>query len=155
MKKPWILSVSIVLIAWSTLPFLGKSNIKRYLPASILISLIEGLNVQIARKRKWWIIPRTPRSFFFREFPYNIGPHLVGSMWILKWTYGNFIRYILLNALVDGFFAFPFAGFLEKTKMFKLVRINHFQFFLYIFYKAFLLYGIQSFFENKAKNLIK
>lgn len=33
----------------------------------------------------------------------------------------------------------------------RLVRLNEYQFFLRIFYKAFLLYGFQYLFENKKK----
>jgi hypothetical protein len=55
LKKQWLINVVMILLAWSTIPFLGVSNIKRYLPASILIVILEGLNVQIGKKRKWWV----------------------------------------------------------------------------------------------------
>lgn len=76
-----------------------------------------------------------------RKFPFNIGPFLVDSMWILKWTNGNFKLFILLNAIVDGVFAFILTGVIKKIKLFTLVRLNKFQFFVYFFYKEFLLYG--------------
>jgi hypothetical protein len=90
-----------------------------------------------------------PNSYLFNEFPFNIGPFLVGSMWILKWTYGNFKQFILLNATVNAFFAFMLIKLLEKLKVAKLVRISNFPFFLYFFYKAPLLYGIQYIIEGK------
>ncbi|MGE8206663.1 hypothetical protein ACQKP0_19320 [Heyndrickxia sp. NPDC080065] len=152
MKNQWLLNVGMVLLSWLSLPFLGRRNIKRFLPASILIVLIEGINVQVGKKRKWWVFYNKPNSYFSGEFPFNIGPHLVGSMWILKWTFGNFKRFILLNAIVDAFFTFPLIRFLKKLKVATLVRINNWQFFLYIFYKAFLLYWFQYLFENK-KNM--
>ncbi|MCP3740331.1 hypothetical protein [Rossellomorea sp. BNER] len=147
-KNQWLLSVAMVLLAWLTLPFLGLRNIKRFLPASIMIILIESLNVQIGKKRKWWVFYNKPNSFLSGEFPFNIGPFLIGSMWILKLTYGNFIRYLLLNAFVDATFTFPIIWILKKVKIVTLVRINEIQFFIYIFYKAFLLYGFQYLFES-------
>jgi hypothetical protein len=156
-KKQWLLNVSIVILAWSTLPFLGIRNIKRFLPASILITVIEGINVQIGKKRKWWIFYNKPNSYLSGEFPFNIGPHLVGSMWILKWTYGNFKQFIFLNAIIDAFFSFVVFNILKKLKVAKLLRFNKYQCFLYIFYKAFFLYGFQYLFENKKglKRLVK
>ncbi|MDQ0185293.1 hypothetical protein MKX78_03505 [Cytobacillus sp. FSL R5-0569] len=110
---------------------------------------MEGVNVQVGKKRKWWIFYNKPNSYFSGEFAFNIGPFFVGSMWILKWTYGNFKRFIFLNAIVDGAFAFALDTIGKRIKIFTLVRINKFQFFLYFFYKAFLLYGFQYLFESK------
>lgn len=149
LKKQWLINIAMLLLSWATLPLLGKRNIRRFLPASILIVLIEGLHVQMGKKRKWWAFYNQPRSYLSGEFPFNIGPHLVGSLWILKWTYGNFKRFILLNAVIDALFAFPVLRLLKKIKIATLVKFNEFQFFIYIFFKAFLLYGFQYFLEEK------
>lgn len=146
-----LVNVTMVLLAWLTLPYLGLRNVKKFLPATLLIALIEGINVQIGKRRKWWVFYNKPNSYLFNEFPYNIGPFLVGSMWILKWTYGNFKKFIFLNAIVDGAFTFILAIVLKKLKIFTLVRINKFQLFVYFFYKAFLLYGFQKIIESKRK----
>lgn len=45
-----------------------------------------------------------------------IGPFFVGSMWILKWTYGNLKRFLLLNAIMDAIFSFPTIRLLRKEK---------------------------------------
>jgi hypothetical protein len=123
----------LFLLTWSTLSFLGIRNIKRFLPASFLILLIEFISTLIGKKHNWWIFYNKPKSFLFGEFPYLIGSFLVGSMWILNWTYGNFKQFILLNAIVNAFFASPGARFAKKIKHYKLVRLNEFQFFLYYF----------------------
>jgi hypothetical protein len=150
-KIQGIVNVAMVLLAWLTIPFLRFHNIRRFLPAALIIVLIEGINVQIGKRRKWWIFYNKPKSYLFGEFPFNIGPFLVGSMWILKWTYGNFKQFMLLNATVNAFFAFILVTLMEKLKVAKLVRINNFQLFLYFFYKAPLLYGIQYILELKKK----
>lgn len=46
-----ILNITMVLISLSTVPLMGLQNIKRFLPVSILIGLIEGVNAQIGKKR--------------------------------------------------------------------------------------------------------
>ncbi|WP_227936409.1 hypothetical protein [Alkalihalobacillus deserti] len=151
-KMQRLVNVAIILLTWSTLPFLEIRNIKRFLPASFLIFLIEFITTLIGKKRKWWVFYNKPKAVFFGEFPYLIGPFFVGSLWILKWTYGNFKQFILLNAIVNAFFASPVARFAKKIKHYKLVRLNEFQFFLYYFPKAFLMYWFQYLIENKKNN---
>ncbi len=56
----------------------------------------------------------------------------------------------MLNAVADGLFAFVGIKFLKKFKIANLFRLNGIQFFLYLFSKAFLLYGVQEFIESKS-----
>ncbi|QIZ08715.1 hypothetical protein HFZ78_20075 [Priestia megaterium] len=149
-KNQWLLNVPMVLLVWLTLPFLGLHNIKKFLPASIFIVIIENLFAQIGKKRKWWVFYKK-NPYISVALPFYIGPFLVGSMWILKWTYGNFKRFISLNAIVDGMFTILMMGLLKKLKIVTLVRFNKIQFFLYMFLKSFLLYGFQYLIE-KRKN---
>ena len=146
-----LVNLAMVLLAWITLPFLGIHNIKRFFPASLLIVFFEFINVLIGKRRKWWAFNNKKNSYLLNEFAFNIGPFLVGSLWILKWTYGNFKQFMALNATVNAFFAFIIIRLLEKLKVVKLVGLNNFQFFLFFFYKAPLLYGIQYIIESKKK----
>jgi len=149
LKIQRLVNLAMILLAWLTVPFLGLHNIRRLFPASLLIVFFEFFNVLIGKRRKWWVFYNKPNSYLFNEFPFNIGPFLVGSMWILKWTFGNFKQFISLNAAVNAFFAFILIKLLEKLKIAKLVRLNNFQFFLFFFYKAPLLYGVQYILERK------
>lgn len=144
-----LLNIFMVILAWGTIPFLGFHNIKRFLPSSLLIVIIEAITVQIGKRRKWWFFYNKPKSYINGEFPFNIGPFLIGAMWILKWTFGNIKRFIILNAIVDGIFTFFVTNIAKKIKLFTLVRLNKIQFFTYIFSKAFLLYLLQYIIENK------
>ena len=82
------------------------------------------------------------------ELPFSIGPYMPLSMWLLKISYGNFKKFITLNAIADAFFAFFFMNVLKKLKIIKLNKLNHLQFFFYIHYKAYLLYGVQYLYEK-------
>ncbi|MFP5110732.1 hypothetical protein ACSU6B_29180 [Neobacillus sp. C211] len=61
-KNQWLLNALMVILIWLTLPFLGGRNIKKFLPASIFIVIIENLFAQIGKKRKWWV--------FYKKNPY-------------------------------------------------------------------------------------
>jgi len=44
------------------------------------------------------------------------------SMWLLKSSYGNFKKFILLNIIADGIFAFYFIDVLKRLKIVSLKR---------------------------------
>ena len=149
-KRHLAYNVTIILLPWLSVLFLGKRNIKRYSLAGFVIVILEMINQMIGQKRKWWVFYDKPKSFISDVLPFSIGPYIPMSMWMLKLSYGNIKKFLILNAVADGIFAFPFFQILEKIKIVKLHRLNGFQFFLYLFYKAFLLYGVQYFVENKT-----
>jgi hypothetical protein len=152
LRIQWLFNVAMVLLSWLTLPLLGSRNIKRFLPASILIVLIEMFHQRYGKKQRWWVFYNKPKSSFFGEFPFQIGPFLMVSLWTLRLAYGNFKMFILLNAAINAFFAFPYSFFAKKIRYYSLVRINNLQLFLYFFSKAPLLYGLQYLlFENKKE----
>ncbi len=151
LKNQWLINIVMILLSWLSIPFVGRNSIKRFLPASILIFIFEVLNVQFGKKRKWWVFYNNPKSYASGEFPMDIGPFFVGTLWILKLTYCNFKKFIILNASINAFFAFVLTRLTEKLKVAKLVKLNQFQFFLYLFYKAIFLYGFQYLIDIKRK----
>nr|WP_295971995.1 hypothetical protein [uncultured Bacillus sp.] len=153
LKNQWIYNIAMILLSWSSLSFIGKNNIKRFLPASVLIVIFEAINAIIGKKRKWWIFYNKPKSYISGEFPFNIGPFFLSSIWVLKKGYGNIKKFLILNAIVDAFFTTIYITVLEKLKIVRLARINNFQFFLYFFYKAFFLYGFQYIIEKKGNSI--
>lgn len=151
MKNKWLFNIAMVLLSWISISFLEWRSIKRFFPAFIFVFLINCIDVPIGKKRRWWSFYNKPHSFIHNEFPFLIGPMLAVALWSLKWTYGNFKKFIMLNALFQLIFTFLAKSLFTKIKLFKLVRLNAFQFFLYFFYKAFFLYGFQYIFENKKR----
>lgn len=140
----------MVLFSWASLLFIGKGNMKKFLPASIIIVLFEAINGLIGSKRNWWFFYNKPKNHFFNEFPFYIGPFFASSLWILRISFGDFKKFLLYNAILNATFAFPVAKFAKKIKYYT-VRLNGFQFFIYYFYKAFILYGLQYFFQKNYK----
>jgi hypothetical protein len=144
-----IYNAVIIVFPWLSLLLLGKRNSKRFFPAAFGTVIYEIIHQMIGNKRKYWIFYDKRSSFLSNELPFSIGPYVPLSMWILKMSYGNFKKFLLLNVISDGFFAVPLIQFLKKTKIANLHQLNAFQFFLYLFHKAFLLYGLQYLAENK------
>lgn len=147
-RRHKVFNLLVILIPWLSLLFLGRRNIKRYSLAGVFIVAFEILNHMYGHKRKWWKFYDKRKSFFKDELPFSVGPYMPLSMWILKFSYGNFKLFTLLNVIADGLFAFLFIDILEKFKIVGLNRLNHFQFFIYLHYKAYLLYGVQYLYEK-------
>ncbi|MDQ0157579.1 hypothetical protein [Robertmurraya andreesenii] len=143
-----VFNFSIIIIPWLSLLFLGKSHIKRFSFAGIIIVIFEIINHIYGHKRKWWKFYDKRKSFFKDELPFSIGPYMPLSMWILKYSYGNFKKFVLINVISDGLFAFLLIDILKRFKIIRLNRLNHVQFFWYLHYKAYLLYGVQYLYEK-------
>ncbi|MEK5389612.1 hypothetical protein NSQ59_04400 [Margalitia sp. FSL K6-0131] len=150
-KNKWFFNIAMVLLSWISISFLDWRSVKRFFPAFVFVFLIHCIDVPIGKKRRWWKFYNKPQSFLYNEFPFLIGPMLAVALWTLKWTYGSLKKFIMLNALFHILFAALAKSIFPKIKLFKLVRLNAFEFFLYFFYKAFLLYGFQYIYE-KEKN---
>lgn len=151
MKFSKLLLLIMFIIPWFTLPMLGIKSIKRFLPASIFISLIVTLESIFAKKRKWWWWYERLHPNLQGGFPLTWGPFLIGSMWILKLTYGKFFIYLISNFLVDTLFTYPFVTFLKKQGIASLVRLKKYQLSLLFFFKSLLLYGFQILKEKLTK----
>lgn len=147
-KRHFLFNLVIVIVPWLTLIFMGKRDIKRYAPAGIFIIIFEILNHLYGHGRKWWKFYDKKPSFLRDELPFSIGPYGPLSMWLLKNSFGNFKKFIILNVIADGLFSFVIIDVLKRVKIIRLNRLSHLQFFVYIHYKAYLLYGFQSLLEK-------
>ncbi|WP_225985302.1 hypothetical protein [Priestia endophytica] len=78
------------------------------------------------------------------------GPYLIGSMWILKLTYGRFVQFLLLNLFVDSLFTFVLVDFFKKRGIVSLVRLKKWGLALIFFIDSLLLYGFQ-YVKDKGK----
>ncbi len=147
-KRHVVFNIAIILIPWLTLLFIGKRSIKRYSFAGIFIVIFEIINHIYGHKRNWWKFYDKRKSFIRDELPFSIGPYLPLSMWLLKISFGNFKKFVVLNLISDGLFAFFIIDVLKKLKIISLGRLNHVQFFIYLHFKAYLLYGFQYLYEK-------
>ncbi|MDT9756978.1 hypothetical protein [Heyndrickxia coagulans] len=150
-KRHLYFNLAIIVIPWASLLFLGRRNVKRYALASACIGLFEITNHLFGHMRKWWKFYDKKVSFLRDELPFSVGPYMPLSMWILKYSYGNFKKFVLMNIIADGLFAFLFIDVLKKLRIVSLNRLSHIQFFIYLHYKAYLLYGMQGLYEKLRK----
>ncbi|CAG9622275.1 hypothetical protein [Sutcliffiella rhizosphaerae] len=142
----------IMILPWFSLPLLGKDAFKRYFPSGIFISIIVLIVNFIAKKRRWWRWHDFLSPKITWVYPFTWGQFIVGSMWILKWTYGNFFRYMLVNLIVDGMFTYGLLYILKKFNIFTLVRMEKMKLMYVFMFDALLLYGFQYLKEKLLVN---
>lgn len=153
MKYSKLILVLMAVFSWLSLAFAGKESIKRFLPASLIMAIVVKVVNIIAKKRKWWWWYQSIHPSVSGDFPFVWGSFFVGSFWILKYSYGNFIKFMGLNLITDSIFTYFIEPFLQKSGIASLVRMKKIQL-MYIFLMLiFLLYGFQLFREKvTAKN---
>jgi hypothetical protein len=139
----------LMLISWVFLLLAGRETLKKYLPASMFMSLlVYGENV-LAERIKWWTISTKLFPRVNGIMPFVIGVFLTGSVWILKFTYKNIYLYLFVNILVDSFFSYPFYSLFKKLGVWKLIHIKQYQLSVLFFVKSLLMYAFQKYIGDR------
>jgi hypothetical protein len=144
MRKNKMILLVMMILPWLSMPFLGKRNIKRFYPGALFICVWVFFESVIAKKRVWWRFYEklTPKGT--GEMPLIIGPFFVGSLWILKFTFGKLKRYFFVNLIMDVFFVYPGLFVLKRLGIASLLRLKHYQLLSIFMSKAMIMYGFQS-----------
>jgi hypothetical protein len=152
LKHSRFLLILMMILPWFSLPLLGRSAIKRFLPATILISIVVKLNNKLAKKRKWWWFYSSIHPKIDGDIPFILGPYFLTSLWILKLFYGKLKLFFITNTILHFLFAFLGMKLLKRLGIVSLVRMKPIQLTLLLTVRGILLYGFQFAIENIKKN---
>lgn len=150
--KTRLLLVAVALIPWISIPFVGKQSIKRFLPVSIFMGILLVGESLLARKKMWWMIYKKPHPKIMGEAPLILGPYIVGSLWMLRLGYGNFLRYLILNLSIHLVFVYVLMDWFKSIGYWSLIRLKKFQLLLLFVFEAIILYVAQIIFEWNKKS---
>jgi hypothetical protein len=152
MKYVKSLFVLIAVLSWFSLAFAGKKSVKRFLPTSLFMAVIVTVVQFIAKKRRWWFWYGKKHPSVLASFPFTWGIFFAGSLWIMKFAYGNFKRYIGVNLIVHLVFTYIGEPILNKFGVAQLVRMKKIQLMYVLTMLALLFYGIHF---TKEKELVQ
>jgi hypothetical protein len=158
MKHNKLFLLVLMLVPWLSVPMLGKRNFKRFLPGAFFMVVWIAVESILAKRRAWWRFHEKLIPNSMGELPFLLGPFLIGSIWILKFTFGNFFRYLIVNLVTDFLFVYPGMFALKRMGIISLVRLKHYQMGILFMAKAVLMYGFQAIaekFTKKPKSLIR
>ena len=133
----------MMILPWFTLPLFGKRTIKRFLPAVLFISLFSELMHFFALKRQWWTFHTSIHPQIRGSVAFTLGPELFAAFWFLKWTYGKFSLFLIINTIAQYLFAFPGMMVLKKLRMVSLERMSPLLFVVLLFFRGVLMYSFQ------------
>ena len=144
---------STLIIPWLTLFFMKKEDIRRYLPAALFVMLISAIIIDAGVRLGFWVIKEN--VFPLNELlPYPFGLYPALTMWILKFTNGNFLKYIVTNAILDLGFAYIWQGYLMSVVTgIVLFNVTGWQNWLIALGRAILLYIFQKLWEGEPLRL--
>lgn len=142
----------MTLLPWLTLPFIGSKTIQRFLPGALFMCVYVFFEGTFGEKKKWWWFHFNVKPNVLGEVPLIIGPFFVGSLWILKYTFGNFKLYLLINLIVDSIFTYFGLTWFKKIGYVSLVRLSKLQLSLVFMIKSFVMYGFQVLYEKVFSN---
>lgn len=141
--------IIMIVVPWLSAPFLGKKTFKRFTPGAVFICIFVLIESLVAHKRLWWLFHKRLVPKVIGELPLILGPFFIGTLWIMKFTFGNFKRYFLTNFFIDAFFVYINVPILKKLGYASLIRLSKYNFLLIFLFKAVLLYLFQNIFEKK------
>jgi hypothetical protein len=155
MKNRKRLITLMALLPWLSLPLLDKKTLTRFLPGSLFMCVYLVAEGIVATRRKWWWFPFSIKPNVLAELPLILGPFLIGSFWILKYTFGKFQIYFLLNLIVDSFFTIFMLNWFKKIGYVTLIRFTRLQLSSLFMIKSILMYGFQYYYEKIFSGRVK
>lgn len=108
---------SILVIPLLSLLFVGQSNLRRYLPVALFATLVNTLIYQAAYHYNWWRETGLFGWDYIANVPWVYSAYWVATIWIFRFTYGNFLRYFIVNLVLDGLYIYAWYPIQQKLGM--------------------------------------
>lgn len=140
-----VLLWGLFIVPWLTLILMPKQDIKRYLPAGLLATVLCIITTEIGIANGWWYIRET--TYPLAVMPtYTYGAFPVVTMWALKYVYGRFRYFLVTELFLNTFFAIIYVPWIASR------GIKDFDARLILFFFAWamglILYGYQMWQEG-------
>ncbi|SET70755.1 hypothetical protein SAMN05421676_10712 [Salinibacillus kushneri] len=146
----YLIRIGAVLL-WGSLVFIPRKSIKRFMPVTILSSLITMTGTFIGLNYNLWEIKGNARRKLWNALTLVLGLFPLGNIWIYHLTYGNFRRYVLANLLNNIIYGLPIITFLEKMNFIKYTKFSRFHHIVVAMIYSTILYGYQNLYDHSEK----
>lgn len=141
------------ILPWFTLFFMKKKDIQRYMAVAMLGAVITSVVIETALALNWWIVTDSIFPFYHMP-PYIYGAFPVGIIWIFRFTNKRFLRFMLVNAVLDYALAYPIFEFTVRRGIVAVpnpTSTSQYLFLIAIIVAA-MLYVYQLWQESKVKS---
>ena len=119
-----IIQWSMFILPWLSLFFMKSKDVKRYMPSGLLSIVLTTIVHDVGVTLGFWVVHET--TFPFNEMmPYFYGTMPLITIWVLKFTFGNYWKYMMTNIILDtGFVYLLLDYFYPVTGVYGLVGIT-------------------------------
>ena len=115
---------AMFILPWFTLFFMKGKEIKSYIASGLLSIVLTTIVHDVGTTFGFWVVRETTYPFY-EMMPYFYGTMPVLTMWVLKFTFGHYWRYMAVNTILDLGFAFIILDyFYPVTGIYGLVGIT-------------------------------
>lgn len=92
------------IVPWLSLFFMKQEDIKRFTPVALLSTVLSIFIVDVGIRYGLWVIREMTYPFaLMPSYVYSLG---IYAMWFLKYTYGRFWLYLLVDSIINFVFIF-------------------------------------------------
>ncbi|MEN6389060.1 MAG: hypothetical protein ABFD04_01495 [Syntrophomonas sp.] len=141
---------SLLILPWFSLFFLKRDEIRRFMPLALFTMVVTSIVQEAGISLNLWQVRATTYPLNqTMSYIYGLAP--VVSIWIFKYTYGRFWRYMAVDALFNLGFAFIFTPWLASRGI-KDFNTSRWTLFLIVTVLSLLLYLYQMWQENAWAN---
>ncbi|PWW28858.1 hypothetical protein DFO73_10594 [Cytobacillus oceanisediminis] len=145
MKVTTVIRILHLVIPWLTIFFLPKKSFNKFSTVSAFAGILVFAMSILAIPFKWWTVDGGNRHKLVNDLTFILGPFFIGTLWIFHFTFGNFKRYLAVNAVVDLLFAYPLNYLYQRFNLYSLVKFKPIHIFLFFTSYAWIIYGYQEF----------
>ncbi|NPV92172.1 MAG: hypothetical protein HPY50_15500 [Firmicutes bacterium] len=138
---------SMLILPWFTLLLMKREEVKRYMPVGLFAIVSSIVIVDIGATLNLWAL-RDNIFPFGKVFSYHLGGIPVVTMWLFKFTYGRFLRYVTVDVFYNLAFAFLMSPWLAARGIRENVEVTALGLFFIITVHGILLYIYQLWQEN-------
>ncbi|AIF52899.1 hypothetical protein [Pelosinus sp. UFO1] len=134
-----------LIIPWLTLFFMPREDIRRFMPAGLLAIFMTFIASELGVANGWWYFRETIYPLaILPAFYYGLYPTV--PMWILKYTYGRFWLFLLVETLNNALFVFIILPWVASRGIMDFP--SRLLGFIFTMIMAFSIYGFQMWQEG-------
>ncbi|WP_102347789.1 hypothetical protein [Bacillus sp. Marseille-P3661] len=140
---PIIIRLVLVITSWASLLLLPRRSFAKFLPVTLFTSLLVLFLSALSLRYHFWVVKGGLKGKLATDLSFIFGPFFAGSLWVFHFTFGRFKRYIIANAAMNLFLAYPANKIFQKLNVYKLVNFKSIHVFLTYIGYAVIIYGYQ------------
>ena len=108
---------SLFIIPLLSLIFIGHSHLRKYMPVALFVTVVNTIIYQVAYHYNWWREMGLFEWDKVANVPWVYSAYLVATIWIFKFTYRKFWRYLIVNLILDGSYIYIWYPIQRKLGM--------------------------------------